>query len=180
MAHIHTKPGQHDFTASAFIIRIDTLKPKVLLHMHKKLGVLLQPGGHIELNENPWQAVHHEIEEETGYHISQLKLLQPEIRIKELNEPSLAHPQPILISTHYIDSQGEHRHIEITYAFVTDEDPLNKPAVGESTLLEWLELSAINKLEPKIIRADTKQIINHIFENILNHWEAINPGEYQN
>jgi 8-oxo-dGTP diphosphatase len=66
MAHIHTKPGQHDFTASAFIIRIDTPKPKVLLHMHKKLGVLLQPGGHIELNENPWQAVHHEIEEETG------------------------------------------------------------------------------------------------------------------
>jgi hypothetical protein len=49
MAHIHTEPGQHDFTASAFIIRLDRLdergQPKLLLHKHKKLHKLLQFGG---------------------------------------------------------------------------------------------------------------------------------------
>lgn len=46
MAHIHTNPGEHDLTASAFIVRDDFAKPRLMLHMHKKLGVLLQPGGH--------------------------------------------------------------------------------------------------------------------------------------
>ena len=45
MAHIHTEPGQHDFTASAFIIRTDTPEPKLLLHRHKLVGKYLQIGG---------------------------------------------------------------------------------------------------------------------------------------
>ena len=66
MAHVHTQYGEHDQTASAFIVRTDTEQPKLLLHLHKKLGVLLQPGGHVELQENQWQAICHEIQEETG------------------------------------------------------------------------------------------------------------------
>ena len=58
MAHIHNEPGQHDLTVSAFIINVsDKENPKILLCRHKKLGKLLQPGGHVELDENPWQAV---------------------------------------------------------------------------------------------------------------------------
>ena len=49
MAHIHEKI---DFTTSVFIVR----NGKVLLHKHKKLGIWLQPGGHIELDEDPNQA----------------------------------------------------------------------------------------------------------------------------
>ena len=49
MAHIHEKI---DFTTSVFIVR----DGKVLLHKHKKLGIWLQPGGHIELDEDPNQA----------------------------------------------------------------------------------------------------------------------------
>lgn len=77
MPHIHTQPGQHDHTASAFIIRTDGTEPRILFHMHKKIKKLMQPGGHVELHETPWQAVVHEIEEEAGYEISQLKILQP-------------------------------------------------------------------------------------------------------
>jgi 8-oxo-dGTP pyrophosphatase MutT (NUDIX family) len=56
MPHIHTGPGEHDHTASAVIIRNESDGPKVLLHLHKKLNRLLQPGGHVELHETPWQA----------------------------------------------------------------------------------------------------------------------------
>lgn len=99
MPHIHTEPGQHDQTASAFIIRTDTPEPAVLFHMHKKVHILLQPGGHIELHETPWQAVLHEIHEETGYELSQLTILQPQQRIRTLSG-AVNHPMLINQNTH--------------------------------------------------------------------------------
>ncbi len=50
------------FTASALIID----EGKVLSVYHKKLGVWLYPGGHIEADENPEEALFREVREETG------------------------------------------------------------------------------------------------------------------
>lgn len=72
MPHIHEGDGQHDLTAGAFIIRFDQDEPKGLLHFHRKLHKLLPIGGHVELNESPWQAIAHELDEESGYSMSQL------------------------------------------------------------------------------------------------------------
>ena len=36
----------------------------VVLHRHKRLGIWLQPGGHIESNEQPWEAAVRETVEE--------------------------------------------------------------------------------------------------------------------
>ena len=63
MAHIHDQPNQHDLTACAFIIRQVDGEWRCLVHMHKKLGKLLQIGGHVELHETPWQSVAHELRE---------------------------------------------------------------------------------------------------------------------
>lgn len=38
----------------------------VVLHRHKRLGLWLQPGGHIEPGETPWEAALREAQEETG------------------------------------------------------------------------------------------------------------------
>ena len=67
MPHIHTEPDQHDMTVSAYIVRTDSAEPLCLVHMHRKIGKLAQIGGHIELNETPWQSIAHELEEESGY-----------------------------------------------------------------------------------------------------------------
>jgi 8-oxo-dGTP pyrophosphatase MutT (NUDIX family) len=61
MAHIH---AQYDFVNAAFMVHPKT--GRVLLVRHKKLGGLFAPGGHIELDEDPDQALFREIEEETG------------------------------------------------------------------------------------------------------------------
>ena len=53
------------YTSSAIIIKNDS----VLLHYHKKIKLWLPPGGHVELNEDPVQAVHREVLEETGLKI---------------------------------------------------------------------------------------------------------------
>ncbi len=52
MPHIHEL---YDFTASAYILH--PTESKILLLLHKKLGKWLQPGGHIELSEDPLQAL---------------------------------------------------------------------------------------------------------------------------
>ncbi len=59
MAHLHEKI---DFTASVYVVQ----DGKVLLHKHKKLGIWLPPGGHIELEDDPNEAAVREVEEESG------------------------------------------------------------------------------------------------------------------
>ena len=56
------KELEKHFTASALIIN----NGRVLLVNHKKFGVWLYPGGHVEKNETPDQAVIREVKEETG------------------------------------------------------------------------------------------------------------------
>lgn len=52
------------YTASGILIH----KSKVLLVKHKKLGIWLNPGGHIEEDELPHVAAEREFFEETGVH----------------------------------------------------------------------------------------------------------------
>src|SRR5260221_14578866 len=49
-------------TASAVVVGPEG----VLLHRHKRLRKWLQPGGHIDPGEAPWQAALREVAEETG------------------------------------------------------------------------------------------------------------------
>jgi 8-oxo-dGTP pyrophosphatase MutT (NUDIX family) len=49
-------------TASAIV----TGDAGVVLHLHKRLSIWLQPGGHIDAGEHPWEAAERETREETG------------------------------------------------------------------------------------------------------------------
>jgi 8-oxo-dGTP pyrophosphatase MutT (NUDIX family) len=53
--------GRH-FTVAVFVV----WDGKVLLHWHRKLGMWLPPGGHIERDELPDEAAAREVLEETG------------------------------------------------------------------------------------------------------------------
>ncbi|MEK6836116.1 MAG: NUDIX domain-containing protein [Nanoarchaeota archaeon] len=62
MPHIHDKI---DFTAEAFIV----YKNRVLLRKHDKYKIWLSVGGHIELDEEPNEAVIREVKEEVGLNV---------------------------------------------------------------------------------------------------------------
>lgn len=171
MAHIHEGPGQHDLTASAFIIRTDFDEPKIMLHMHKKLGRYMQFGGHVELEENPWQALAHETLEESGYELSQLKLLQPKDRIKKLTG-SIAHPVPICINTHPF-KDDTHFHIDIEYALITGEVPKHEVGEDESNEFACFSREELLALSRDKIHENTRQIILFIFDTCLPKWEQV-------
>ncbi|MBI1907890.1 NUDIX domain-containing protein [Candidatus Uhrbacteria bacterium] len=62
MPHIHEKI---DFTSEVFIVR----EGRVLLRLHDKYHIWLSVGGHIELDEDPVEAVLREAKEEVGLDI---------------------------------------------------------------------------------------------------------------
>lgn len=173
MPHIHTEPGQHDLTTSAFIVKLsDEQPPKILMHMHKKLGKYLQVGGHVELHENPWQALQHEIAEESGYQMQQLGLLQPEVRLKRLSNSQL-HPQPVQINTHRFSDDLDHYHIDLAYAFVTKEEPKGTVAENESSEIVFFSTNELKNLPKEKIFEDVRNTALFVLNKILDKWEVV-------
>lgn len=176
MSHIHTDPGQHDATICAYIVRLDLPEPALVLHMHRKLHKYLQFGGHIELHENPWQAITHEIAEESGYAMDQLKILQPEVRLESL-KGAVLHPQPVTYQTHRF-AAADHYHTDVSYAFVTRELPRSAVADGESAELRTFTLSELAALPDEDIPANVRQTSIYILTVVLANWHQVNTADF--
>lgn len=99
------------FTASAIIFRHNT----VLLLLHKKLGVWLYPGGHIEDNENPAEALYREVREETGLDIT---ILGERDALLETDQAQVLHT-PYCVLCEYIEDG--HYHNDLVYLCVTQD-----------------------------------------------------------
>lgn len=178
MPHIHTKSGEHDVTVSMTIIRTDMDEPRILLHMHRKLNVLMIFGGHIELIDNPWQTVAHELAEESGYRLSQLKILQPEHRLTNLTG-AIVHPLPFAVITVNALSDGSHKHDGLNFAFTTAESPISAPIKGESQELRWLTLDELIKIQPGEIFENVRELCIYVMSEVLYHWVPIDPMKYE-
>lgn len=172
MPHIHSKPGQHDTTASAFIVRTDGPEPQLLLHMHRKVHQYLQFGGHVELNENPWQTIRHEVVEEAGYDLSQLQLLQPPGRLRSVSD-AILHPYPVVLLTCKFPKL-DHFHTDIAYAFVTDQLPQHAVAAGESTEMRLVAVSELKSLANGSIPENVREVGLFVLETCLAKWERVN------
>ena len=94
--------GRH-FTVAVFVV----WEGKVLLHLHRKLGMWLPPGGHIEQNELPDDAAVREVLEETGLRVE----LVGEKR-EDISDPVQLH-RPAGVQLENIGP--EHQHIDLIY-----------------------------------------------------------------
>lgn len=170
MPHIHTEPGQHDLVASAFIVRTDTHEPSVLLHWHKKLKAWLQFGGHVELDETPWQAITHELEEESGYTLNELRLLQPPGMLRKLTAADI-HPSPFIVNTHAFDAT--HNHTDIDYAFTATRPPKQTPHDGESKQMKLFTRQQIVTIPAGEIPESAREICLFLLDDVLNAWDQM-------
>lgn len=111
MPHIHEKI---DFVVNIFIVYGD----KVLLILHKRLKKWLPVGGHIELDENPDEALFREVKEECGLEI-EVMVNKP---IIELEGTEFLYP-PVFLDIH--DITDTHKHIGLCYFARAKSDKFN-------------------------------------------------------
>ena len=98
--------ADRDFVAGAFILKDE----RILLLRHKKYGVWLQPGGHVEDRETPDEAAVRETIEEVGIEVEILEDFRPETSFVNKSEDL---PQPFNINLHQIE-EG-HWHLDFQY-----------------------------------------------------------------
>jgi 8-oxo-dGTP pyrophosphatase MutT (NUDIX family) len=107
----------------------------VILLEHKRLGIWLQPGGHIDPGESPWEAAVRECAEETGLDV-------------RLAGPFDADGVPVLLHVDVHAGGRGHTHLDLRYLIDGgDADPA--PGVGESQLIGWFSWdAAIERADP--------------------------------
>lgn len=125
--------NEHHVTASAFVIS----SRGVILHLHRRLKIWLQPGGHVGPGEGPEDAALRETLEETGLvarHVVPTNLFHVDV-----------HPGP----------RG-HTHYDLRYVLVARPlDPT--PPAGESPEVFWFDFaSAQTRCEPGLAPALAK------------------------
>lgn len=175
MAHIHTQAGQVDQTVTAYVVRRDGDEIYVMLHMHKTRKKLLPVGGHIELDETPWSAIRHELQEESGYTLDELKVLQPPARIIHLHGAAV-HPQPFVMHTHSITQ--DHFHSDTSYLFMAQTEPRGPRADDESDDIRWLTRDGIERLPSDKLLDNTRQICLAIFDVFLDDWQPVETADF--
>lgn len=129
----HALPGH--ITASGIMV----VKGKMLMIFHPFLKKWLQPGGHVEAHENPVEAAHREVFEETGIN-------------GRLHAWHAEHLMPIDINVHCIPAnpakgEPEHLHYDFRYLFTRNDDV---QGVGEHDhALAWKGMDEIDEPDLK-------------------------------
>lgn len=113
------------FTATTIIV----CAGRVLLHLHKKLGIWIPVGGHVDRDELPEVAALREAKEESGLDV---KLYNSDKPIETGEVKQLIRPVHILLE----NINPFHQHIDFIYYATSESDRLN-PQHGETTNLKW-------------------------------------------
>lgn len=123
-----------DLAVSVFVV----WRSRVLLHRHRKLGLLLPPGGHVEPGELPDEAAVREVMEEAGVAV---ELVGP--------PPFQAHGPRQLVRPRGVQLESiapGHEHIDLVYLGRPFE-PYHGRLAGDEPSFAWYDREAAQTLD---------------------------------
>jgi 8-oxo-dGTP pyrophosphatase MutT (NUDIX family) len=139
--------NEHHVTVGAFVLS----SRGMILHLHKRLGMWLQPGGHVDAGESPEEACLREASEETGLQVSHLD----PVRLFHVD----VHPGP-----------SGHTHYDLRYLIVAEpRDPA--PPEGESPEVYWFDFDAATERAA----TDLVPVIRHLAQSM----DALGVANYR-
>jgi len=137
---------------------------EILMIKHKKLGVWLPPGGHVDDNELPHDAALREIFEETGVCANIISAsagvgIGDDKHCKEL-------PQPFVILLEDIEKTWQHNHIDLVYICRAESDITLAPCEAETDGIGWFCPHHIDKM-------DTFENVRKTINKAVKFWEEL-------
>ena len=121
------------FTATGFVVQGD----RTLLHWHQRLQQWMPPGGHIEPDEDPVQAVLREIREETGAAAQVI----PSAPALPFSNPGQIQPPYTILLEDIPDPDEPHQHIDLIYFCRLEDGPA---AAG----FRWVDEATLRANQP--------------------------------
>ena len=157
---MESQEATRHFTVTGFLIAEDSLA----LHWHQKVKAWLPPGGHVEPNEDPIQAVRREISEETGLDsiVIPMRPSLPFVYPQQIDAPLT-----ILVGNVVDERYGSRQHIDLVYVCrsLTGRGPLPDGWlwVGSADVAAGVALSVVGagKVSPP---ADVRHLSRIAFE----------------
>ncbi|MFZ5802411.1 MAG: NUDIX hydrolase [Candidatus Omnitrophota bacterium] len=138
MPHIHDR---YDFVVAAFLV----YQKRVLLVFHKRYHKWLPVGGHIELDEDPEEALGREIFEETGLRV---KVLAGKPRIAHAGVKPLL--RPAFMDVHRI--HRTHWHIGLVY-FAVSPGKTVRLHEAEHDRFRWFRAAELSEKKYRLSRS---------------------------
>ena len=125
------------FTATGFVVE----GSRTLLHWHKRLQQWMPPGGHIEPDEDPVQAVLREVREETGLAAEVI----PATPVLPFTYPVQVPPPYSILIEDSAEPGEPHQHIDLIYFCRPVGGADHDPALGD---FHWLDEEALRSNQP--------------------------------
>lgn len=129
------------FAVSGFVM--NQTHTKLLMVYHKKLGVWVIPGGHLEKNEYPFEGAKREVMEETGVEAKILDYSEVSIQ-KTTKEAQM--PNAYVTLYEFIPAKGDkeaHIHMDLIYLAEADENQNLVKQEAEVNGVEWMTLAEV-------------------------------------
>ncbi|MFB6209046.1 MAG: NUDIX hydrolase [Candidatus Nanohaloarchaea archaeon] len=149
--------ADRDFTAGCLVVE----DGKLLLMKHSKLGMWLQPGGHVEEAETLEETAIRETLEETG--------IQPEfhpdfVPDTSYEEKSFDLPRPFSVNLHQI--RDGHWHYSMLY-LATKKSEQDASHFHEHDGIEWFSRQELEELEkiPENVRRAGIEAVKYLLED---------------
>lgn len=127
------------FTSSAVIIKDN----KILLIWHKKLNTWLYPGGHIEENESPDDAVIREVKEETSLNV---KIIEKNKMVYNDKIAKVLHMPYVIFEEQVGNKEENHFHIDMVYICtpINNEVKIQKSEIDK---YKWFSIDEIKDIK---------------------------------